>query len=255
MFIDTHAHLTDNAFDEDRDEIIELSKQMGVMGIINSGYNLPSSLQAIELTQRHDGLYASIGVYPENIEELDNLTLETLEKLAQNEKVVAIGEIGLQYTENYPDREVQKEGFLKQLKLAHSLGKPIIIHCRDACGDMIQILKESKNLLEFGGTFHCFSGSGEIAKEVIKLGLCISVGGVSTFKNAQKLRETLMNVPLEKILLETDCPYLAPHPYRSKRNSPAYIPTIAENLANLKNVSVEEVAKITTENARKLFKI
>ena len=255
MFVDTHAHLNDEAFKGEEEEIIKLSNELGVEFIINSGYNLPSSLDFIYLAEKHQGLYCSIGVYPENILEFDEDTENRLKILAQNKKVVAIGEIGLQYTDDCPDKESQKHGFIKQLKLANELKLPIVIHCRDAYGDMVELLKENKELLSNGGTFHCFSGSSEIAKEILKLGFYISVGGVSTFKNADRLRTVLDNVPLERILLETDCPYLAPHPYRGKRNSPAFIPTIAENLAKLKNVSVEEVAKVTTDNARRLFKI
>lgn len=255
MFVDTHAHLNDEAFKGEEKEIIKLSQDMGIEGIINSGYDIPSSLHAINLAEKFEGLYASIGIYPENIEDLNDQTFEKLINLAKHEKVVAIGEIGLQYTEGCADKDKQKEGFLKQLQLAFELQKPIVIHCREAYGDMIEILKKNAHLLKYGGTFHCFSGSGEIAKEAVKLGLYISVGGVSTFKNADKLRSAISSILLNKILLETDCPYLAPHPFRGKRNSPAYIPTIAENLASIKGVAVEEVAKITTRNAKELFKI
>ena len=209
----------------------------------------------VALAEKYQGLYASIGFYPENIEQLNEEILATLSLLAQNKKVVAIGEIGLQYTEGCPDREKQKDGFIKQLELAHKLELPIVIHCRDAYGDMIELLKKYKNLLTYGGTFHCFCGSKEIAKEAIILGLYISVGGVSTFKNADKIREAISVVPLDKLLLETDCPYLAPHPFRGKRNSPQYIPTIAQNLALVKGVSVTEISTTTTQNARRLFKI
>lgn len=255
MFIDTHAHLNDQAFNGEVEDIINLSKEMGVEFIVNSGYDLASSFDVLSLAEKYRNLYCSIGFYPENIQELNKESYDKLYQLAQNKKVVAIGEIGLQYTDDCPDRELQKQGFVKQLQLAYDLQKPIVIHCRDAYGDMIDLLKENKELLKFGGTFHCFSGSSEIAQEVLKLGLYISVGGVSTFKNAEKLRECISKVPIEKILLETDCPYLTPHPYRGKRNSPAFIPTIAENLAKIKNIRVEEVAEITTSNARRLFKI
>lgn len=255
MFIDTHAHLNDEAFKNDEEDIIGLSKEMGVKKIINSGYDIPSSLHAIALAEKYEGLYASIGIYPENIEELDDQALETLEEMARNKKVVAIGEIGLQFTENCADKEKQKEGFFKQLKLAYSLQKPVVIHCREAYGKMIDLLKENRELLKYGGTLHCFCGSSEIAKEAVKLGLYISVGGVSTFKNAEKIKNAIIATPLDRLLLETDCPYLAPHPYRGKRNSPQYIPTIAENLANLKGVSVQQIAEITTQNAQKLFNI
>ena len=255
MFIDTHAHLTDEAFKGEEDEIIKLSKEMGVSGIINSGFDIPSSLQVISLAEKYPGLYASVGIYPENIKELDDENYKKLFELAQHKKVVAIGEIGLQYTEGCADRNKQKEGFLRQLKLAYELKKPIVIHCREAYGDMIDLLKKNSQLLAYGGTFHCFSGSEEIAKDAIKLGLYISVGGVSTFKNAEKLRRVIEGVPLERILLETDCPYLSPHPFRGKRNSPEYIPTIAENLAKLKGVSIEEVAIKTSRNAKILFNL
>jgi len=253
MFIDTHAHLNDDAFQGEEEKIIKLSMDMGVEKIINSGYDIPSSLQSIKLAEENENVYASIGIYPENIEQLDGATLKKLQELAKYKKVVAIGEIGLQYTEGSADKNKQKEGFVKQLQLAYEIQKPVVIHCRDAYGDMIEILKENKHLLKFSGTFHCYGGSEEIAKEAIKLGFYISVGGVSTFKNAERLKNVIQSIPLERILLETDCPYLTPHPYRGKRNSPAFIPTIAENLAKIKGVSVEDIGKITTQNAKRLF--
>ncbi len=253
--IDTHAHLTDKAFEEDRDEIILKSHEMGVENIITSGFNLPSSNDAVFLANSHDGVYASVGVYPENILELDYGTFEKLFTLAQNEKVVAIGEIGLQYTENMPPKEKQKKGLIRQLKLAYELNLPVVLHCRDAYGDMLEILKANKELLKFGGTMHCFSGSREIASELLKLGLHISVGGVSTFKNATSLRNTLIDIPLEKILFETDCPYLAPHPYRGKKNAPYFLPTIAQNLAEIKGEEVDRVIEVVLKNTKELFKI
>ena len=253
-FADTHAHLTDKAFDETRDELIKNFETYGIEKVITSGYNYPSALAAVELANKHENIFASVGIYPENIKELES-DKEKLFELASRDKVVAIGEIGLQYTENMPDKEIQKEGFLNQIAIAYELNLPIVIHCRDAYGDMLEILKKNKSLLKYGGTMHCFGGSLEVAEELIKLGLYLSVGGVSTFKNAERLKETLKAVPLNRILLETDCPYLTPHPYRGKLNSPCYIPTIAQNLANLKGTTIEEVAKVTTENAKELFKI
>lgn len=255
MFIDTHAHLTDKAFAGREEEILQNAKDCLVEKVITSGFDLASSKEAIDFARKHDGVYASIGFYPEYVKNYTLEAEEELKSLVKEEKVVAIGEIGLQYTDGMPERELQKEVFLKQLKLAYQLEKPVVLHCRDAYGDMIKLLKGNKDLLVFGGTFHCFSGSYEIAMEAIKLGFYISIGGVSTFKNATNVKEVLKNVPLERMLLETDCPYLAPHPYRGKINEPKYIPTIAENLAVLKGVDVETVAKITTENARRLFKI
>ncbi len=254
MLIDTHAHLTDPAFSTDLEEVVFACQQKG-MKVITSGYDIASSQQAIALAEKYENIFASIGIYPEFAENCNENALKTLKNLAKNKKVVAIGEIGLQYTDNMPDKEIQKNTFIKQLKLAQELQLPVVIHCRDAYGDMIEILKNNKHLLSFGGTFHCFCGSEEIAKEGIKLGLYISVGGVSTFKNATKIQQTIKNIPIEKILLETDCPYLSPHPYRGKRNQPIMSEIIAKHLAELKGISPEEVEKITQENARRLFKI
>ena len=254
MLIDTHAHLTDKAFADNVQEIIAKAKECTVTKIITSGFDYDSSVEAVEFAKKYQGIYASVGVYPENIYEYNDEIEHKLEALTKNSKVVAIGEIGLQYTEDMPEREKQKEIFLRQLSLASRCKLPVVIHCRDAYGDMIELLKKNKSLLSQGGTLHCFGGSYEIAKDAIKLGLYISVGGVSTFKNAINLKETLTKLPLENMILETDCPYLAPHPYRGKLNMPSYIPTIAENLAKLKDVSVEEVAKVTSYNAEKLFK-
>ena len=255
MFIDTHAHLTDSAFEGRADQIISHAKECSVEKIITSGAGFTSSLAAAAFASKYDGVFCTIGIYPENIYELDDNVCDKMREIAAGSKVVGIGEIGLQYTEDAPERSVQKAGFLRQIELAKELGLPIVIHCRDAIGDMIELLKQNKQLLSNGGTYHCFSGSEESAKEIIKLGLHISMGGVSTFKNAQRLRDTLAKVPLEHMLLETDCPYLAPHPYRGQTNTPAYIPNIAENLAKIKGVTVEKVAEVTTENARRLFGI
>ncbi len=254
MLIDTHAHLTDEAFSGSVDEIISKAKDCTVTKIITSGFDYSSSVEAVKFAEKYQGVYASIGDYPENIYEYNEEIENKLETLAKHDKVVAIGEIGLQYTDGMPDREKQKEIFLKQVALANRCHLPIVIHCRDAYGDMIELLKKNKNLLSHGGTFHCFSGSYEIAREALKLGFYISVGGVSTFKNATSLKETLKKLPLERLILETDCPYLAPHPYRGKLNMPSFVPTIAANLAEIKGVSVEEIAEKTTQNAEKLFK-
>lgn len=254
MFIDTHAHLTDKAFADNVDEIIKKAKECMVTNIITSSFDLSSSNEAVNLAEKYESVYASIGIYPEYADDYNQKIEDSLEELAKNKKVVAIGEIGLQYTDGMPSHEKQKEVFIRQLQLAHRLKKVVVIHCREAYGDLIDLLKENKNILT-GGTLHCYSGSYEIAKEAIKLGFYISVGGVSTFKNAQNVREMLKKVPLENMILETDCPYLTPHPYRGKLNMPSYIPTIAQSLAELKGVSIDKIAEITTENARRLFNI
>ena len=255
MFVDTHAHLTDERFKGEEKEILEKCRTANVLKIITSGVDYDSSQKALEFAQNYDEVYASIGMYPENIYEFDKQFENIFAQMAQNKKVVAIGEIGLQYTDNMPPREKQKEIFLKQLELAYELKLPIVIHCRDAYGDMIDLLKRNKNLLEYSGTFHCYGGSKEIAKEILKLGFYISVGGVSTFKNASNLKETIKSLPLENLILETDCPYLAPDPFRGRRNDPSLIPIIAKNLAQLKDVSIEEIEEKTTQNARRLFNL
>lgn len=255
MLVDTHAHINDEKFEGKTEELLAHAKENGVNFVITSGYDFASSKQAVETAEKKDGVFASIGIYPENCAEYCNQVEEGLKALAKSKKVVAIGEIGLQFCDENNDKKLQEKVFLKQIALANELELPVVIHCRDAYGRLLEILKENKELLTFGGTLHCYAGSAEMAKEFIKLGLFISIGGVSTFKNAEKIKQVAREIPLDRILLETDCPYLAPHPYRGKVNEPAMIPVIAENLAELKGMNVEEVEKITTENARRLFKI
>lgn len=253
MFIDTHAHLTDSALIEDIESILKKSKEMGVEKIITSGFDISSSIKAINLAEKHDEVFASVGVYPCEVDKVENDYIDKLRKMCESGKVVAIGEIGLEFRDGAPTKEKQLKIFYEQLKLAYEMKKPIVIHCREAIGTMIEFLKENKNLLSNGGTFHCFGQSKEVAREILDLGFYISLGGVSTFKNARAVKEAMLYIPIDKILLETDCPYLTPEPFRGKRNDPSYIPYIAENLANIKNISVEKVATQTTDNARRLF--
>lgn len=255
MLIDTHAHLTDPRFEGEVEDIIKKSKDSTVEFIITSGADLSTSKKAAVLAEKFVGVFASIGVHPQDADSYNDEVEKELENLAKSKKVIAIGEIGLEYLDGCVDKDVQKQVFERQIKLAHKLNLPIVIHTREAIGDTMEILRKNKDYLIHGGTLHCFSESGEIAKEAIKLGLNISVGGVSTFTNAKKVQEAIKSVPIENIILETDCPYLAPTPFRGQRNDPSFIPYIAENLARLKGLSVEEVAKITTDNARRLFKI
>ena len=255
MFVDTHAHLTGEQFVGDVENILEKAKDVGVEKIITSGFDVSSSQIAVQFAEKHDGVFASIGVYPCECDKVEKDYIENLRELAKSKKVVAIGEIGLEKREGAPDLESQKKCFLEQIKLAYEVQKPIVIHCREAIGDMLNFLREHKDLLKFGGTFHCFGGSKEVAREILDLGFHISLGGVSTFKNAHAVKEAILTVPLEKILLETDCPYLAPEPFRGKRNDPSFLPYIAENIAKIKGISVEEVGKVTSENARRLFGI
>ncbi len=255
MFIDTHAHLNDKRFNGIVEETIKYANDMQVGTIICSASSIETAYEVVRLSEKYDCVYATIGVHPQDVEGFNEKSIEILRELAKHKKVVGIGEIGLEYMEGSPDKEVQKNAFLMQLRLANELKLPFVIHCREAVGDMLEILKANKNLLAYGGTFHCFSESEESAKIVLDLGLHISVGGVVTFKNGKKLQGVVPNVPLDRLLLETDCPYLAPEPNRGKLNQPAYIPIIAEKIALLKNISVAEVAKATTDNARRLFKI
>ena len=253
MFIDTHCHLTDKQFQKDIEKVLAFSEQLGVKFFVTSGFDLDSSIKAVEFASLHKNVFATIGIYPEHAHLSDEKTFAKLEELAKNKKVVGIGEIGLQFTDKAPAKEVQIKVFERQIDLAFDLQKPIVIHCREAMGICLETLEKKRNKLVYGGTMHCFSGSRESALRVLKLGLNISVGGVSTFKNATNLKEALSTVPLERILLETDCPYLAPHPYRGQRNSPAFLPTIAENLAKILGKDVSEVEKVTSQNALKLF--
>lgn len=255
MFIDTHAHLNDEKFEGIVPQIVKYANEMGVDTIICSASDIESAYKVVELSRQYDCIYATIGVHPQDSDGFCENDIEVLRNLAKSGKVVGIGEIGLEYREGCPDKQVQKDAFLKQLNLAHELKLPFVIHCRDAVGDMLDLLQSNKNLLEYGGTFHCFSESGESAKIILSLGLHISIGGVVTFKNGKRLQEVVPTIPLDRILLETDCPYLAPEPNRGKLNQSGYIPFFAEKIASLKGVSVSEVAKITTENARRLFKL
>lgn len=252
MFIDTHAHINNERFAGKIEETIKRAKDSGVEKIICSANDIKTAYEVVNLADKFDDVFATIGVHPQDAYDFDKIDIEILRELAANKKVVGIGEIGLEYREGCPDKVVQKHAFCEQIILANELNKPIVIHSRDACADTLEILKEFAPLK---GTFHCFSESLEVAHIVQEMGLHISVGGVVTFKNGRKLQEVVSNIPLEKLLLETDCPYLAPEPHRGSLNQPAYIPLIAEKVALLKGLSVGEVAKVTTDNAWRLFEL
>lgn len=253
MFIDVHAHILDEIF-ENSEEVVERANFAGVDKIIIASADCKESEDAVNFASKHDNIFCMIGVHPENCGDFEKID-SVFAKLAQNKKVVAIGEIGLDYHYENPDKELQKKVFEKQILLADKLGLPIEIHSRDAMADTMEILKRNKSHLSHGGIFHCYSGSKEEAKEILKLGFSFSFGGVCTFKNARKVVEVLEEMPIENILLETDCPFLAPTPHRGETNEPKYIPIIAEKIAEIKGISLEEVAKKTTENAERIFKI
>ncbi len=254
MIIDSHAHLDDKRFDDDRDRVIKRCIEDGITHIINAGADMASSKKAVELADNNDIIYASVGVHPHDAGRVGNDYLDTLALWARHPKVVAIGEIGLDYYRDLSPRDVQRKRFIEQIKLAHELDMPIIVHDRDAHGDTMDILKSHRDYIK-AGVMHCFSGSLEMAKECIKLGFYISFAGPVTFTNARKLVDAAYGVPLDKILVETDCPYLTPQPHRGKRNYPGYVKLVIDRIARIKGMEFEEVADATAKNALDLFGI
>lgn len=252
MYFDSHAHYNDERFDEDREALLDKLPMQGVDYVVNAGADIKSSIQGIELAKRYDYVYAAVGIHPHDVQELTDKDLEVIKQLTTHEKVVAIGEIGLDYYYNHSDEEKQIYWFKKQLQLARDLALPVIIHSREACQITFDTLMAS-GVEE--GVIHCFSGSKELAKEYVKKGFYIGIGGAVTFKNARKTVEVVETLPLEHLLIETDCPYLTPVPHRGKRNDSSYLSYIAQKIAEIKGISVEEVANVTKENAKKLFKI
>lgn len=253
MIFESHAHYDSQQFDEDRDELLCSMPENGVGTIINSGANWDSVTEVVELAQRYPYVYAAVGMHPDEVGDLNEERFVYLKSQCQKEKVVAVGEIGLDYYWDNESHDVQKKWFIKQLDLARELDLPVIIHSRDAAADTLEIMKEHGKGLR--GVIHCFSYSVELAREYVKMGFHIGIGGVVTFKNGKKLKEIAQEIPLDRILLETDCPYLAPVPFRGKRNSSIYISYIAEEIANLKGITYEEVVAQTEENGKKLFGI
>jgi TatD DNase family protein len=254
MLFDTHVHLNAEQFNEDLEEVISRAKEAGVGKMVVVGFDRPTIERAMELVEHYDFLYASVGWHPVDAIDMTNEDLAWIEELSSHPKVVALGEMGLDYHWDKSPKDVQKEVFRKQIHLAKKVKLPIIIHNREATQDIVDILRE-EGAEEVGGIMHCFSGSPEIAQECVDMNFYISLGGPVTFKNAKKPKDVAQEIPLERLLIETDCPYLAPHPNRGKRNEPAYVKLVAEQIAELKGISVEEVEKITTENANKLFNI
>jgi len=254
MFFDTHVHLNAEQYKEDLQEVIDRAIENKVTKMLVVGFDRPTITKAMELTNEYDFIYACIGWHPVDAIDMTEEDLQWIKELAAHPKVVALGEMGLDYYWDKSPKEVQQEVFRKQIALAKELKLPIVIHNREATQDIVQILKE-ENAAEVGGIMHCFSGSAETALECVKMNFYISLGGPVTFKNAVKPKEVAASVPMERLLIETDCPYLAPHPYRGKRNEPAYVTLVAEQIAQIKEITVEEVANATMKNALKLFKI
>ena len=253
MFYDTHAHYDDGRFDSDREELLTRLHREGVALINNIGTDVPSSREAIALAERYDFIYAVVGGWPGNVGDMTEADLEAYRQMCSHEKVVAIGEIGLDYYYDDVPREVQKHWFRRQLDLAAELQMPVVIHERDAHGDAMEIVREYADRVT--GVFHCFSGSAEMAKELVRLGWYVSFTGVVTFKNARKTVEAAAAIPLDHIMIETDAPYLAPVPYRGRRNHSGYVPEVAKKIAEIRGLTTEEVAKATMENGKRFFRI
>lgn len=253
MIFETHAHYDDEQFEEDREELLSHLRDNNIFAVVNVGASLQGCYATVELARRYEHVYAAVGVHPDEVGSLNETTWAELKELYKDPKVIAVGEIGLDYYWNKESHDEQKKWFVKQLKLARELNLPIIIHSRDAAKDTLDIMKEHAGGLR--GVIHCFSYSVEMAREYVKMGFYIGVGGVVTFKNARKLKEVVADIPLESIVLETDSPYLAPAPNRGKRNDSRYIQYVAEEIALIKDISVEEVLSTTEIEAKKMYKL
>lgn len=254
MIFDTHAHYDDDAFDEDRDALLAGMQEAGVEYIVNIGASMASSERSLKLAEKYPFIYAAVGVHPDEAGELNEENFRKLREWSFHEKVKAIGEIGLDYYWDKEQHNLQKHWFMRQMELASERKLPMIVHSREAAKDTLDMVIAAKPL-ELSGIIHCYSYSVEQAREYLNMGYYLGIGGVLTFKNAKKLKEVAEYAPLSQIVLETDCPYLAPVPYRGKRNDSSKIIHVAEELAAIKNRSVEEVLRITNENGRKLYHI
>lgn len=253
MLFDTHAHLDDRAFDDDREELLSGLADRGTALVMNPGCSLASSQNAVKLANTYDFVYAAVGSHPDAADEVNEEVLEAYRRLVrENPKVKAIGEIGIDYHYEDIPRALQLKAFRSQMALARELCLPVIVHEREAHEDGMAVVREFP---EVKGVFHCYSGSAEMARQLVNLGWYIGFTGVITFKNARKAVETAQSIPLERIVLETDCPYMAPVPHRGKRNDPGYLVYMAEKLAEIRNLPVEEIHRITTENGKRLYRI
>jgi len=251
--IDTHAHIDLENYEGKIDNVVAKARENGVFQVIIPSVNSKSFKNIINLIEGHDSLFGALGVHPEDLDGFNGKIIEEIAELSKHPKIVAIGEIGLDYYWDKSNIEGQKEAFRMQIELAKRVKKPVLVHDRDAHEDTFKILKQT-NAAEVGVVMHCFSGSVEFAKECVKEGFYIALGGVTTFKNAKKAKEVAKAVPLDRLLLETDAPYMTPVPFRGKENEPAYVRYVAEEIANLRGITLEEVDIATTENAHRLFK-
>ena len=254
MIIESHTHMDDAAFDEDRENLIQEIKNSKIEYVMNVSASIHSIQTSMELAKKYDFIYTSVGVHPSETEDLNEKNFKWLKEQTFYEKVKAIGEIGLDYYWQEPEKEIQQFWFRKQLQLAHERKLPVIIHSREAAADTYKIMKEEK-ANDLSGVIHCFSYTKETARDYLNWNYYFGIGGVVTFQNAKKLKEAVEYIPIENIVLETDSPYLAPVPYRGKRNSSLNLPLIAQAIADVKNMDVEKVIEVTTENAKKLYKL
>ena len=252
MLFDTHAHMDADSFDTDRQELLENLPGRGISLVMNPGCSFDSSLNAIALAEKYDYIYAAVGSHPDVADEVDEALIAKYRELCRHPKVKAIGEIGLDYHYEDIPRDIQQRAFRLQMELARELNLPAIVHEREAHEDGLKIVDEFPTVK---GVFHCYSGSLEMAKELVKRGWYIGFTGVLTFKNARKAIEVAQNIPLDRIVIETDCPYMAPVPYRGKRNDPGYLIHMAEKLAELRGISTEEAAAITLQNGKRLYRM
>ncbi|WAC08873.1 MAG: TatD family hydrolase [Thermodesulfobacteriota bacterium] len=254
MLIDTHAHLSLPQFDKDRTEVIKRARDAGIKHIITVGTDSDDCRKAVSLAQEHDFISAAVGIHPHDVKTINAETYSLLRELAADNNVVAIGEIGLDFYRNLSLRETQLHHFREQMRIAREISRPVVIHDREAHQEVLKILQQEK-AKTIGGVIHCFSGDWEMAKACLDMGFYISIPGTITYKKSEEYHKLVRDLPLDRMLVETDCPFLAPHPFRGKRNEPAYVKYVAEAIARIKGIGIEEVAKITTQNAQNLFNL
>jgi len=252
MFIDSHAHIQLSQFDRDREAVLKRAREAAVTNILVIGFDMETSLGAVELAGKHPHIYATVGMHPHDAKDMTPDVLKTFHQLAEHPKVIALGEMGLDYYRNLSPRPIQKTAFEQQLDLAEELQMPIVIHNRDAYMDILPILEARQGRVR--GVLHCFTGDVELMHRGLAIGFHIGIGGIVTYKNAADVQAVAREVPEDRLLIETDCPWLAPQFRRGKRNEPAYVRAVAEKVADLRNTSIETIGKITTENFRILFK-
>lgn len=254
LIFDTHAHYDDEAFDEDRTELFKDLQEQGIGRVVNIGASVNSCKKTLQLMDQYDFIYGALGIHPCDTGELTEADMTWLEEICQHPKCVAVGEIGLDYYWDEPDREIQKKWFERQIELARKIDKPMVIHSREAAKDTLDMMQALK-AQEIGGVMHCYSYTKETAKTILDMNFYVGVGGVLTFSNAKKLREAVEYIPMDRIVLETDCPYLAPVPNRGKRNDSTNLKYVVSELARIKNITEEQVRSITWENAVKLYRM